>query len=103
MILDLGKGAFPGYARALNMGARVVIYGSTGGPKFEVNAPEFFLRHATIHGTAMGNLDDFAAMLAFVGEKQIAPVIEQTYAIGDVAAAFADLQGGHFGKIVVTI
>ena len=38
--------AFSGYVRALAMGARVVLYGSTGGPNFTASAPDLFLRHA---------------------------------------------------------
>ena len=50
------------------MGARVVIYGSTGGMQFPVNAPELFLKNVTIMGTNVGNLEDFKAMLAFVAQ-----------------------------------
>ena len=41
--------SYPNYGRALNMGARVVIYGSTGGVQFPVNAPELFLKNIAHH------------------------------------------------------
>jgi D-arabinose 1-dehydrogenase-like Zn-dependent alcohol dehydrogenase len=52
----------------------------------------------------MGNADDWAAMLAFVAEHQIKPIVSETFTFEDAPAAF-DLmeQGGQFGKIVVTI
>jgi len=94
--------SYPIYARALNLGARIVIYGSTKGAQFTVNAPELFLRHATIFGTAMGNIDDFKAMLAFIEEHRIEPVIDRTFAMADIQDAFAYLESDHFGKIVIT-
>lgn len=96
-------GGYGGYGRAIAMGARVVIYGSTGGPGFTVGAPDLFLRHATIHGTAMGSPADFAAMLAFVGDRRLVPPIEAVLPLADVSGAFAALQGAHFGKVVVDI
>lgn len=95
--------SFSSYARSLALGARVVLYGSTGGATLPLNAPELFLRHATIHGTAMGNLDDFNAMLAFVSEQGIKPEIDATLPFAETPAAFAQLQGAHFGKIVIEI
>lgn len=96
-------GSFSGYARAIAMGGRVVIYGSTQGPKFEVNAPELFLRHATIMGTAMGTVDDFEKMIDFVNRQTIEPVIEAQFPLSEISAAFDALQGEHFGKVILDI
>jgi NADPH:quinone reductase-like Zn-dependent oxidoreductase len=95
--------AYAAYGRALAMGARIVIYGSTQGPVFEVNAPDLFLRHATIFGTAMGSTADFAAMLHFVSDQKIRPVVQSTFALDRMAGAFTALQGAHFGKIIIEI
>lgn len=95
--------SYAAYSRTLNLGARIVLYGSTSGAQVAVNAPELFLKHATVFGTAMGTPEDFAAMLAFVSEHKIEPVIETTFRLEDFAAAFEHLEGGHFGKIVVTV
>jgi NADPH:quinone reductase-like Zn-dependent oxidoreductase len=92
------------YSRALRPGARVVIYGSTGGTAMTMAAPDLFLRHATLFGTAMGDLADFAAVLAFVAEKRLKPVVAQSFALADARAALLTLRDGHgFGKIVITI
>lgn len=95
--------SFAAYARALAPGARVVIYGSTGGPTFSVNAPEVFLRHASIFGTAMGNIDDFMDMLTFVDAHGILPEIDTIMPIAGIAQAFTRLEGPHFGKVVLEI
>ncbi|CAH1663565.1 MULTISPECIES: zinc-binding dehydrogenase [unclassified Chelatococcus] len=92
----------PEYSRALAMGARIVIYGSTGGVNMTMAAPDFFLRHATIFGTAMGDLTDFAAMLRFVEEHGLRPVIEKTYRLDQAKDALLHLEGAHgIGKIVI--
>jgi len=96
--------SYPNYGRALNMGARVVVYGSTAGINFPVNAPELFLKNVNIMGTNVGDLEDFTAMLAFVNEKQLTPVIERQFILADAKAALQYLKDAHgFGKVVITI
>jgi zinc-binding alcohol dehydrogenase/oxidoreductase len=90
--------------RALKPGARVVIYGSTGGPKADLPVTDLFLRHATIFGTAMGSPQDFRDMLAFVGQKQLVPHIARRFALADASHAVRFLESGHgFGKVVLEI
>lgn len=96
--------SFGEYRRALNMGARVVIYGPTGGNKFEVIAPELFFRHATLYGSAMGTPEDFRAMMAFVAEHHLKPVIDKTFTLDQSVDALLYLQREHgMGKVAITI
>jgi NADPH:quinone reductase-like Zn-dependent oxidoreductase len=97
-------GAFAGYARTLAMGARVVVYGSTGGPQFQLSAPDLFLRHAFLIGTAMGDLVDFRAMLAFTVEKRLRPVIDRSFKLTEAPEALQYLEKSHqFGKVTITM
>jgi zinc-binding alcohol dehydrogenase/oxidoreductase len=92
------------YGRTLNMGARVVIYGSTGGMSFEMAATDLFLRHATLYGSAMGSLDDFKSMMAFVREKRLEPAIDQSFPFEQASEALQYLEREHsIGKVVITI
>lgn len=94
--------AFAGYGRALAMGARVVLYGSTGGPNFTVSAPDLFLRHAAVIGTAMGSPADFGAMLDFISTHKLEPVIDKCFPFADAKDALLYLENGHhFGKVVI--
>jgi len=94
---------FGEYMRALKLGGRVVVYGSTGAPQFTVIAPELFLKHATLYGTAMGDLVDFADMLDFVIANGLKPIIDKSFALKDARDAMIYLdQGRHFGKIVIS-
>jgi NADPH:quinone reductase-like Zn-dependent oxidoreductase len=94
----------PNYIRALNMAARVVVYGSTGGQAFQVGAPELFLKYAQVIGTAMGTPDDFRGMIDFVQTHAIIPPIDRNFALDDAAAALLYLETSHqFGKVVIDI
>jgi NADPH:quinone reductase-like Zn-dependent oxidoreductase len=96
--------SYPNYGRALSMGARVVVYGSTGGLQFTVGAPELFLKNVSIIGTNVGNLDEFKAMLAFVAGQRLEPLIERSFPLGAAAEALSFLQDSHrIGKIVITV
>ena len=96
--------SYANYGRALNMGARVVVYGSTGGAQFPVNAPELFLKNVSLIGTNVGNLDDFKAMLAFVGQHQLQPLIDRRFAFDAASEALGYLQDAHqAGKVVISI
>lgn len=92
------------YGRTLKMGARVVIYGSTGGMSFEMAATDLFLRHATLFGSAMGSLEDFRSMMAFVGEKHLQPAIDKSFPLDKASEALHYLEREHsIGKVVITV
>jgi NADPH:quinone reductase-like Zn-dependent oxidoreductase len=96
--------SYSNYGRALNVGARVVVYGSTGGLQFNVNAPELFLKNISVIGTNIGNLDEFIAMFAFIREQRLEPLIERSFSLDTSAAALGFLQDSHqIGKIVITM
>ena len=96
--------AYAGYARSLKRGARVVIYGSTGGAQFPCTAPELFLKNLTVVGTNVGTLQELRSLLAFMQQHQIRPVIEKTFALHEAAHALSHLERAHaMGKVVVSV
>lgn len=96
--------SFANYVRAINPGARIVIYGSTAGDKFEITATSIFLKSASIVGSQVGDVQDFRDMLAFVEQHDIHPVIERSFPLAEARDALLYLERQHsFGKIVVTI
>jgi len=95
---------YAAYGRALSMGARIVVYGSTGGMSFPVNAPELFLKNLRLIGTNVGNPAEFEAAIAFVAEHRIEPVIDRRFTLHEAKDALAYLETGHsFGKVVITL
>ena len=91
------------YLAFLNMGARIVYYGSTGSRSTIIkNMSKFFLRHISFIGTAMGSPDEFFEMLAFMEQHEIAPKVDCTYPMQKALTAFEDLASGkQVGKIVL--
>lgn len=96
--------SFANYVRAINPGARIVIYGSTAGDKFEITATGIFLKSASIVGSQVGDLEDFREMLMFVEQHRITPVIERSFPLAQAREALLYLENEHkFGKVVVTV
>lgn len=96
--------SFANYVRAINPGARIVIYGSTAGNEVKFNATDIFLKSASIVGSQVGDPQDFREMLAFAGEHRIKPVIEAAYPLAQAKEALLHLRDQHkFGKVVVTM
>jgi zinc-binding alcohol dehydrogenase/oxidoreductase len=96
--------SYANYSRALKMGARVVLYGSTGGAQVAVNAPELFLKNIRIMGTNVGNPREFRDMLAFVERHMISPVIDRRFSLDSAKEALGFLESSHqFGKVVISI
>jgi NADPH:quinone reductase-like Zn-dependent oxidoreductase len=96
--------SLPNYIRAINPGARIVIYGSTAGNEIKFNATDLFLKSARIVGSQVGDPIDFKEMLAFAGEHKIKPVIEASFPLDKAKEALLHLRDGHsFGKVVVTV
>ncbi len=96
--------SFANYVRAINPGARIVIYGSTAGNEIKFNATDIFLKSASIVGSQVGDPQDFQEMLAFASDHQIRPVIEATYPLAQAKEALLHLRDSHkFGKVVVTM
>lgn len=95
---------YPSYGRSLNLGARVVVYGSTGGMAFQVNAPELFLKNIRLMGTNVGNRAELEDALAFVSEHAIIPAIDRRFSLEEATQALAHLDASHgFGKVVIEI
>jgi NADPH:quinone reductase-like Zn-dependent oxidoreductase len=84
-------------------GGRVVIYGATRG---EATLPlrKIFWRQISLLGSTMGSPGDWAAMVEFVAQHRVRPVVSEMFPLNRAAEAFALMERGEqFGKIVVTL
>ncbi|MBT5900973.1 MAG: zinc-binding dehydrogenase [Opitutaceae bacterium] len=105
VIMDSAGGeGFKGLIDLCRPGARVVFFGATRGDPEVLPMRKVFWKQISLLGTTMGSPADWGAMIAFVEQHQIRPIVSGTFALSEAAAAF-DLmeQGGQFGKIVVTM
>ena len=84
-------------------GGRVVFYGATRGDA-PMPVRKVFWRQISLLGSTMGSPQDWAALMAFVAEHKVKPVVSDVFPIERASDAFALMErGDQFGKIVVKI
>lgn len=92
------------YMPFLKLGAKVIVYGSTGGQQVGMNIARFFLRHISLIGTAMGSPTEFKEMIAFMEKHQIKPLIYKSFPFEQSIEAFNTLaEGKQVGKITIQL
>ena len=105
IIIDSAGG--PGFNNLLkiaNPGGRIVTYGGSAGAIEKLSPQILFWKQLEIHGTTMGNDQEFLEMVDFVDQHKIVPVLDRIYSLEEGPQAFARMdQGSQFGKIVFEI
>lgn len=83
-------------------GARIAFFGGTRG-KWPALLPQaLFWKQISILGSTMGSPADFDAMVRFVAQHSITPVVDRIFPLAEGEAAFRHLDSGaQFGKVVV--
>ncbi len=103
VILD-GAGG-PGYRELIELaarGGRIVSYGATAGRPPDVNLHKVFWKQLHLIGSTLGSPDDFAAMLDFVEQHQLRPVVDQVFPLDDAHRALHRMaESSQFGKLVL--
>lgn len=83
-------------------GGRIVNYGATLGNPDPINMFKFFWKQIRLQGSTLGSPADFEAMLSFVDEHKIHPVVDKVYPLEEVNAALERMKHcEQFGKIVL--
>lgn len=84
-------------------GGRYVFFGATlGNASAGLEMAKLFFRHIRLQGMTMGSPLEFGAMMDFVGEKQIEPVIHEVFSMDEAVAAHKLMESfGQMGKIVL--
>ncbi len=87
----------------LNDAGRYVFFGSTlGDPSTGLELAKLFFRHIRLQGTTMGSPRDFGAMLNFVNDNKIEPVIHQIFPMQEAVMAHKLFENfSQMGKIVL--
>ncbi len=101
VIESVGPATWNQSIRALNPGGRLVVCGSTSGPKAELNLPRLFFKQHEIIGSTMGSYEEFAEVTQLVGAG-LPVTIDTTFALGEYRGALERLEAGQqLGKIVL--
>lgn len=103
VIETIGGENVPMALDALAIGGEVVQVGFLAGVEVSFSSVALMLKHATLRGVSVGDRGAFEALLAFMTDRGIEPVIDAIYPFETVHEAFAHLDRGAFGKVVVAI
>lgn len=103
IIDSAGGDAFNRILDTLLPAGRLVFFGSTlGNASKGLPLAKLFFRHIRIQGTTMGSNAEFAAMLDFLNQKKITPIVDRVLPFSQAIEAHQLMENfGHTGKIVL--
>lgn len=104
LVIDsVGAATWRQSIRSLAPGGAVAICGATSGDEPSISIRELYQRHGRIVGAPLGGRPDFDRVMDLVAAGTVTPVVDRTFGLEDVEAAFERLESGaQFGKVVVT-
>ncbi len=103
VIDSAGGNALNSILNTLLPAGRFVFFGSTlGNPDKGLPLAKLFFQHIRIQGTTMGSNAEFEAMLNFLSDQKIEPVIDRVLPLSQAAEAHKLMETfSHTGKIVL--
>ncbi|MEL6870007.1 MAG: NAD(P)-dependent alcohol dehydrogenase [Pseudomonadota bacterium] len=103
IVLDVGGGAtIRQSTEAARIGGRIVLIGILGGRSGEIVFPKYFFKQLHMTGIAVGSHEMQARMVAAIDVDGFKPIIDKSFGLEEMAAAFTyQASGQQFGKIVV--
>jgi NADPH:quinone reductase-like Zn-dependent oxidoreductase len=103
-VLDMGAGSTMKQSIAATaIGGHIAIIGILDSPIAEINVIPLILGHKKMTGFAVGSKKMQEDMIALLEAKDVHPVIDRSFAFGELKQAFEhQASGSHFGKITLT-
>jgi NADPH:quinone reductase-like Zn-dependent oxidoreductase len=90
--------------RAVRVGGRISIIGVLSGVQATIPLTAILMSNVRLQGILVGHRASFEALCRALAQSESRPVIDSTYALADIRAAFEHMAAGaHFGKICVRI
>ena len=104
VIDSVGAATFNRSLDVLKKGGRIVIFGATTDDYIDFNLRKFFYGQYQLIGSTMGSRQELQAALDHMENYDMKPVIDRTFALDEVQAAFDYLkEGKQFGKVALRI
>jgi NADPH:quinone reductase-like Zn-dependent oxidoreductase len=88
---------------ALASGGRIAQIGFMKGTEITLQAVPMMLKRAVIQGITVGHRRALEDLNRAIDDHGIKPVIEKIYSFEEAPAAFAHLERGPFGKVVIRL
>jgi NADPH:quinone reductase-like Zn-dependent oxidoreductase len=99
-----GPGTLTQSVHACRIGGHVSLIGVLTGIAGEVPTSMVMAKNVAIKGVTVGSRQDQEDMIAAIEANALTPVIDRTFPLDDIAAAFAhQISQRHFGKICLAI
>jgi NADPH:quinone reductase-like Zn-dependent oxidoreductase len=87
---------------AVKLSGTISFIGLIAGLSAPINTYQFVQKNVSIYGIETGSGEMFVEMNRFIGTYDLKPVIDKTFAFGDIREALKHLESGkHFGKVTV--
>ena len=100
----VGRATWSHSIRSLRPGGRIVISGTTSGPKLDdAELTRIFFLQLSVIGSTMGTRDELEALVRFLDATGTRPLLDRTLPMEQARDGFAAMaEGDVFGKIVFT-
>jgi NADPH:quinone reductase-like Zn-dependent oxidoreductase len=100
----VGRATWSHSIRSLRPGGRIVISGTTSGPKLDdAELTRIFFLQLAVIGSTMGTRSELASLVQLLDASGTKPLIDHTVALTEAHKGFAAMASGDvFGKIVFT-
>ena len=100
----VGRATWTHSIRALRPGGRIVISGTTSGPKLDdAELTRIFFLQLSVIGSTMGTRDELASLVTMLDATGARPLIDRAIPMTDARDGFEAMASGDvFGKIVFT-
>jgi len=99
----VGRATWSHSIRSLRPGGRIVISGTTSGPKVDdAELTRIFFLQLSVVGSTMGSRDELASLVTMLDATGVRPLIDSTLPMEQAPAGFAAMASGDvFGKLVL--
>jgi NADPH:quinone reductase-like Zn-dependent oxidoreductase len=100
----VGRATWSHSVRSLRPGGRIVISGTTSGPKLDdAELSRIFFLQLSVIGSTMGTRDELDSLVRFLDATGTKPLLDRTLPLDRARDGFAAMaEGDVFGKIVFT-
>lgn len=104
VIESVGRATFNRSLAVLKRGGTMVVFGATTEDIVDFDLRTFFYAQQTLKGSTLGSRDEFRAMLQWIEEQDMHPVIDRTYSLNEAETALKYLEiNEQFGKLVFEV
>lgn len=98
----VGEESWPSSLKSLKKGGKIIVCGSTTGPKVHLDLRHLYIKHQQIIGSTMGNREDLAELSILIDLGKIKPIVGECFHFTEIKKAHEILEKNqHMGKIVI--